>query len=603
MRILLVDDDEALMETLAESLIRQRYAVDIAVNGEIAQEFQALFLYDLIVLDWLLPDTEGITLCRQFRQQGVTCPILMLTAKDDSADKVIALDAGADDYVVKPFDFEELCARIRALLRRDSPGATSILTWGDLSLNPSTFEVFYEDHQLHTTPKEYALLELFLRHPTQVFSLDAIIEDIWSFEDPPSGDAVRTHIKGLRQKLKAGGAPKNFIETVYGLGYRLHALAQAETLEHSAVISAVRQPTTAAMKATVAKAWETHQATMQERLRILETTATAANGGQLTHDLQQRGRSQAHKLAGSLGCYGFAEGSRLAQKLERLLELAAPLDDHQTSQVAQLVQSLRQSLAEPPQATAAEAAIAQPSHLLLVVGASESFSQPLAAAAAAIGIRSMVAATLNQAHAMLQAQPPTVVLLWLTEVDFEAAMELLAAIAQCSDQIPVLIMTDSHDFQQRLQLVRQEVERLLPTSTSPQQVMAAVQQTLRADGEAFKILVVDDDLQVLELLRTLLTAWEMQLTTLAEPAQLWDSLEQVQPDLLVLDVEMPGANGLELCQALRTDAQWRHLPILLLTVHEDAQTLQQAFNVGVDDFIYKSTMVTELPQRILKRLQ
>ncbi len=133
--------------------------------------------------------------------------------------------------------------------------------------------------------------------------------------------------------------------------------------------------------------------------------------------------------------------------------------------------------------------------------------------------------------------------------------------------------------------------------------MAIVQQTLRAEGEALKILVVDDDVQVLDLLRTLLGSWGMQLTTLADPAQLWDRLEQIQPDLLVLDVEMPGANGLELCQALRTDEQWRHLPILLLTVHEDAQTLQQAFNVGADDFIYKSTMATELPRRILKRLQ
>ena len=224
MRILLVDDDEALMETLAESLIKQRYAVDIAIDGETAQEFLALFSYDLIVLDMLLPDISGISLCQQFRRQGIHSPILMLTARDASTDKVQALDAGADDYVVKPFNFEELCARIRALLRRDSQALTCVLNWGDLSLNSNTFEVFYGERQLHTTPKEYALLELFLRHPSRLFSLDAIIENLWSFEDPPSGDAVRTHIKGLRQKLKAGGAPKDLIETVYGLGYRLNPL-------------------------------------------------------------------------------------------------------------------------------------------------------------------------------------------------------------------------------------------------------------------------------------------------------------------------------------------------------------------------------------------
>lgn len=601
MRILLVDDDEALMETLAENLIRQRYAVDIAGNGEIAQEFQNLFFYDLIVLDWLLPDTEGIALCRQFRQRGVTCPILMLTAKDNSADKVKALDTGADDYVVKPFDFEELCARIRALLRRDSSGATSVLQWGDLSLNPSTFEVFYGDHQLHTTPKEYALLELFLRHPTQVFSLDTIIDDIWSFEDPPSVHAVRTHMKELRQKLKAGGAPKNFIETMYGLGYRLHPLEIAEPPIEARNVPEIQAPTAASIRAAVAQAWETHQDTVQERLQTLDAMAMALAGGNLNPDLQQQSRSQAHKLAGSLGCYGFAEGSRIARELERLLELEVPLDDKQTSQVTRLVQGLRRSLAEPPHATL-EAAIA-PTPQLLVVGAEAAYGQSLVEAAKAVDIRTMLAANLNQAHAMLQAQPPTVVLLWLTESDFEAAMELLGAIANCSDQIPVLVITDSHNFQQRLQLVRQGVQHLLPAATAPHHVMEAVQQTLRANGETFNILVVDDDVQVLELLHSLSASWGMQLTTLADPAQLWDSLDRVQPDLLVLDVEMPRANGLELCQALRTDEQWRHLPILLLTVHEDAQTLQQAFKVGADDFIYKSTMVAELPQRILKRLQ
>ncbi|MGF1460477.1 MAG: response regulator [Leptolyngbyaceae cyanobacterium] len=601
MRILLVDDDEALMETLAESLIRQRYAVDIAVNGEIAQEFQDLFPYDLMVLDWLLPDTEGITLCRQFRHQGVSHPILMLTAKDDSADKVKALDAGADDYMVKPFDFAELCARIRALLRRDSPVATSILQWGELSLNPSTFEVFFGTHQIHTTPKEYALLELFLRHPTQVFSLNAIIDDIWSFEEPPSGDAVRTHIKGLRQKLKEGGAPKTFIETVYGLGYRLHPLEAADASTDSTARPDPQPPPPATIRSTIAQAWETHQETMQERLRILDVMVTAVQVGHLNSDLRQQGRSQAHKLAGSLGCYGFAQGSQIARKLERLLALEAPLGDEQTSQVAQLVHQLRQSLAEPPWAEL-EAAIAQTPHLL-VVGAEAADRQSLVAAAEASGMRCMTAANLTQAHAMVQAQPPTVVLLCLAAADFEAAMGLLTAIADCSEHIPVLIMTDSHDFQQRLQLVRRGIEHLLPIAANPHHVIEVEQQTLRADGAGLNILVIDDDPQVLALLRTFLASWGMQLTALAEPAQLWDSLEQVQPDLLVLDVEMPGASGLELCQALRADEQWRQLPILLLTVHEDAQTLYQAFNVGADDFIYKSTMLAQLPQRILKRLQ
>ncbi len=602
MRILLVDDDEALMETLAETLIAQRYAVDMAANGDMAQEFVALFPYDLIVLDRVLPDAEGISLCRQLRQQGITAPILMLTARDRSVDKVQALDAGADDYVVKPFDVEELCARIRALLRRDSHQATPDLRWGSLSLNPSTFEVFYDDHQIHTTPKEYALLELFLRHPTQVFSLDAIIEDIWSFEDPPSGDAVRTHIKGLRQKLRAGGAPKKLIETVYGVGYRLHPLEPETTLERAPSDPEIRQPTPADMRASLAQAWQTHQGTMQERLSVLEATAAAMAGGRLSTDLQQAGCAQAHKLAGSLGCYGFKEGSQIARELEQVLQRSALLDDLEASQVNQLVQRLRQNLSAGLSPSHTPGPIANPPQLL-IAGASESFGESLAAEAIAVGIRSMVAANLAQAHAMLQAQPPTVVVLWLTEADFDAGMELLEAIGHCCDRIPVLIVTDSRDFQQRLRLVQQGAERLLPTSTSPHHVIETVQQSLRVDGAAFTIVVVDDDIQVLDLLRSILSLWGMRLTTLSDPAQLWDTLERVQPQLLVLDVEMPTVNGLELCQVLRADDRWRHLPILFLTVHEDARTLQKAFDVGADDFVSKAVMATELPQRILHRLQ
>ncbi|MBE7385708.1 MAG: response regulator [Leptolyngbya sp. SIO1E4] len=602
MRILLVDDDEALMETLAESLIRQRYAVDIAVDGETAQEFLALFSYDLVVLDIRLPDAEGTSLCQQFRQQGVTCPILMLTAKDTSADKVQALDAGADDYVVKPFDFGELCARIRALLRRDSHVSTSDLQWGDLTLKPDTFEVFYGEHQLHTTPKEYALLELFLRHPNQVFSLNAIIEDIWLFEDPPSGDAVRTHIKGLRQKLKAGGAPKNFIETVYGLGYRLKALDSDVVPAQDILAPESQKPTESEIIAAVAKAWEVHQGTMQERLNVLEAAAAAMDVGQLSAELQHTSRSHAHKLAGSLGCFGFSEGSRIARELEHLLQLEVPLIGQHASQVSELVQSLRQNLASGSSQEVISAAISSAPQLL-VVGADESLSQRLTDEAAAVGIRSMGTTNLTQAHAILQAHAPAGVLLWLDQAHFEEGMLFLEAIAQCSDKIPVLMVTDIQDFQQRLQMVQQGADVILPTSTAPRHAVKTVQQTLQIDRTSYKIVVVDDDVEVLDFLRTLLLPWGIQPTTLDDPSQLWSTLEAVQPQLLVLDVEMPEANGLELCQVLRADEKWRHLPVLFLTVHKDDKTQQQAFNVGADDFISKSAMTTGLPNRIVNRLQ
>lgn len=221
MRILLVEDDERITDALAEDLTDQHYVVDVANDGQVGRELVESFSYDLILLDVMLPKIDGITLCRKLRSQGDLTPILMLTARDTISDKIVGLDAGADDYLVKPFDLGELSARIRALLRRGNTTLPPVLEWDSLRLDPSTCEVFYEDCLLSLSPKEYALLEFFLRHPRRVFSRAQILENLWSFERLPEEATVKAHIRGLRQKLDAAGAPSDLIETVYGLGYRL----------------------------------------------------------------------------------------------------------------------------------------------------------------------------------------------------------------------------------------------------------------------------------------------------------------------------------------------------------------------------------------------
>jgi DNA-binding response OmpR family regulator len=222
MRILLVEDDIRLAETLAEALTDQRYIVDIAPDGAVGWYQANVLDYDLMLLDVMLPELSGIDLCRRLRAHGYQLPILIISACDTIDDEVMGLDVGADDYVVKPVDLQKLFARIRALLRRGSANAPPILEWGALQLNPSTFEVSYANHPIHLTPKEYALLEMLLRNGRRVLSRSVMIEHIWSLESPPEEHTVKVHIRGLRQKLKATGAPDNFIETVHSLGYRLH---------------------------------------------------------------------------------------------------------------------------------------------------------------------------------------------------------------------------------------------------------------------------------------------------------------------------------------------------------------------------------------------
>ncbi|MEL6928870.1 MAG: response regulator transcription factor [Cyanobacteria bacterium J06600_6] len=221
MRILLVEDDFDLAETLAEAIVDQRYVVDVANDGESALDYLKSLDYDLILLDVMLPDFNGIELCQKLRSQKYQMPILMITALDTITDKITGLDAGADDYIVKPVDLGELFARIRALLRRDSTSRTPILTWGELQFNPSTYEAIYRTQLIHLTPKEYSILELLLRNGRRVLSRSVIIDSIWSLEAPPDEDTVKVHIRSLRQKLKRAGAARDFIETVHGLGYRL----------------------------------------------------------------------------------------------------------------------------------------------------------------------------------------------------------------------------------------------------------------------------------------------------------------------------------------------------------------------------------------------
>jgi DNA-binding response OmpR family regulator len=221
MRILLVEDDERIAKALAEALTDRRYVVDIATDGQEGWEFIEAFPYNLVILDLMLPKLDGVSLCQTIRRNGYSVPILMLTAKDTSTDKVIGLDAGADDYTIKPFDLEELMARLRALLRRGNSSLPTVLEWENLRLDPSMCKVTYNDRLLHLTPKEYQILELFLRNSHRVFNRSQILEQIWSFKEPPGEETVKVHITSLRQKLKLVGTAPDFIETVYGLGYRL----------------------------------------------------------------------------------------------------------------------------------------------------------------------------------------------------------------------------------------------------------------------------------------------------------------------------------------------------------------------------------------------
>ncbi|WP_460524283.1 response regulator transcription factor [Flindersiella endophytica] len=221
MRILVVDDDHAVRESLRRSLVFNGYEVDLADNGETALKAVATHHPDAIVLDVMMPRLDGIATCRALRASGDDVPILVLTARDAIADRVAGLDAGADDYLTKPFALEELLARLRALLRRTTPEpGAAIYTYADLSLDPVTREVKRGERQISLTRTEFALLELFLRHPRQVLERSQILEDVWGFDFPTSANSLEVYVGYLRRKTEGDGDPR-LIHTVRGVGYVL----------------------------------------------------------------------------------------------------------------------------------------------------------------------------------------------------------------------------------------------------------------------------------------------------------------------------------------------------------------------------------------------
>jgi two-component system, OmpR family, response regulator QseB len=221
MKILLIEDDDRIARPLAKDLRHQYHTIDVARDGQEGLNFATATDYDLILLDIMLPHIDGITLCQRLRANGCQSLILMLTARDTTSDKIIGLDAGADDYLVKPFALEELAAHIRALARRTAELKPAIIHHGLLQLDLNASLVSYHDQPLTLTPKEYGILACLLRQPTQTFTRTDLLNKIWDFDQTASEETIKTHINNLRRKLKAVGAEHDLIETVYGMGYRL----------------------------------------------------------------------------------------------------------------------------------------------------------------------------------------------------------------------------------------------------------------------------------------------------------------------------------------------------------------------------------------------
>jgi DNA-binding response OmpR family regulator len=610
MKILIVEDDEGTAAVLNQALTAQHYIVEMAPDGQLAWDLLEVFEYDLLLLDVTLPNLDGITLCQRLRDKGDLTPILLLTAQDSSTNKVAGLDAGADDYIVKPYEIDELSARIRALLRRGSSSLSPLLEWEALCLDPSNCEVVYDGQPLPVTAREYTLLELFLRNTHRIFSQSALIDRLWSLEEYPTENTVRAHIRGLRQKLKKAGAAPDFIETVYGLGYRLKT--QEPNLESSKETEV--QPTTnstATLPTTIPSnlwvIWNRNKEKYSQRLRVVEQAIVDLQDSRLTPELLQAARREAHTLKGSLGSFGLLEAVQLAREIEENLQIASEANVAPIKNLSDLVKALRQELEKPIvglSTSDTHPITIQPGTRLLIVDDDQELASALSVEAVAWRIQTEATHTIAQARDAIAHNPPDAILL---ELGFSGATDsgltLLTELSHAQSTIPVLVLTGAEQLGDRIEVARLGARAFLQKSLSAAQVMQEVSKVLaQSSPPDAKIMIVDDDSQLLDFLRDFLEPWGFRLTLLDNPNQFWTTLEQAIPDLLILDVEMPDFNGIELCQVVRNDPDWSNLPILFLSAHTDADTIYQVFTAGADDFVNKPIVGPELVARILNRI-
>ncbi|BDA71037.1 multi-component transcriptional regulator, winged helix family [Calothrix sp. PCC 7716] len=625
MKILLVEDDEGAALVLKNILTHQHYTVDLAFDGETGLSLAQTFLYDLVLLDIMLPKLDGLMFCRQLRAQKNDTSVLLLTALDSSTSKVIGLDAGADDYVIKPFDTNELLARIRALMRRKTPTCSSTIQAGNVRLDTSSSKVICNGKLLHLTAKEYALLELFLRNSNRIFTQEMLLDYLWSSEEMPLVNTVRAHIKALRRKLKLAGA-NDLIETVHRFGYRLNskldqmnfttaANTNLPTEIDTTIVNQYKPQYKSQFSSVLADIWKRFKPRYSEQITSLEQSITALLVGTQTEEVAQQAIAQAHMLIGSLASFGFTEASCLSREIEKIFRDGIQQSIAQLERLSQLVVALRQELEranvlDPPITVAKRcqrqrfANMKQPR--LLIMDNDALFCQQLIEEAALCGIEAFVAPLIDAKDVIAQNTPDVVLVDLHFSNSVESSLELLAELTSNNLALPVLVFTEVEDFTYRLKVARLGVQFFLHKPVAPSLVMAAVIQVLqRADVTGAKIMVVDNDSQVLDNLHTLLSIWGFELTLLDNPQRFWQTLNAFHPNLLILDTEMSlsSINGIDLCQVVRNDPYWNHLPVLFLSSRKDAQTVNQVFMAGADDYLSKPIVEPELITRILNRLE
>lgn len=633
MKILLAEDDERLGKLIHDYLLPESEIVDVVNTGfEIAEKLTKES-YDVLILDVMLPKKNGIDICRDLRGGGINIAILFITALSNQNDKIKAFQSGADDYLIKPFDFEELLVRVKALLRRDNKVKSSHLTWSNLVMMPEEKQLFYGEYSIHLTPTEFKILQILLTTPNKVFSPESIIDRLWDIEMTPTDSTLRTHIKSLRKKLEEKGAEKNLIETVYGMGYRLKPKTEKSSVKENKSLTQNNindknnlieldkkedKNKEDKLKYLMEKMWLDNQKSVSEDCSKLSDYIEGKNK---ELDIDQVIRI-AHNFVGFLGSLGFDTASKISKEIENLFKNNRDnlANKEIKSTIVKLLNDLEMNLfpsgkiiTSENQLNPTKNVFSQGDIEILVIDEDIKLSNNLILFMDNPQVKFDFVYSIESGIKYLKERQYNLVILeteW-KKSSWNQLMKIFDDLKKQEDKTKTIIYSKNDSLENRLYCSKYPISAFLNKNNSLEILWENIKTILSNNHNAsennyiYDILIIDDDVRFTEVLKQKLISNKLpvNIQTISDSETFLDEITKIKPKLIILDLQMPKLNGLDICKIIKKDPFLQSIPIIFLTGNLAPDIINQFVEAGADDFISKSKIDLELYPRIMTHLK